>query len=100
MKIQKIKTGEYGEKPLTKVRLFVHNPHETLIENLNGRWHRPHKQYKEELLPTVFKFLSLPFCTGAHWNQKAGCSCGCSPGFVLDIHPVKAGFEAIWVTLY
>lgn len=48
------------------------------------RWNQPYKIYKEHVLPEVFKQLGLPPDTEARWSQKAGCSCGCSPGFILS----------------
>jgi hypothetical protein len=97
--IVKIKTGEYGEKPLEKVRLFIHNPNEHLMENLTNRHCRPWRTYLKEVVPMVKIEQMIAANVKASWSQYAGCSCGCSPGFILDIHPVKTGYEAIWVTV-
>jgi hypothetical protein len=103
MKIVKIKTGEYGKKPLSKVRMFVYSNAEAanpLVDFMTGgRYKRPHQAYRKEVLPLVLIDLMIASNTKVTWSQKAGCSCGCSPGFILDIHPAKTGFEAIWVTV-
>lgn len=56
-------------------------------EMLTGfRWNNPHRDYREHVLPKAFEMLGLPADTKAKWSQKAGCSCGCSPGFILTGH--------------
>lgn len=74
----------YNAKP----RLHVWIDGESVIENLAYRTNRPSKLYRT-MLPEILRRLGLPADTKATWNQKAGCSCGCSPGFVLDIPRVK-----------
>lgn len=71
---------EYDAKP----RLYVSIDAENMLENFAYRWDRPAREYRK-LLPAIFEALQLPADTKASWSQKAGCSCGCSPGFVLDI---------------
>lgn len=48
------------------------------------------KALRKELLPGVFEVLGLPkealTTEFTKWSSKAGCSCGCSPGFVVT-HP-------------
>lgn len=36
-----------------------------------------------KVLPEILKQAGIPEAT-AVWSWKAGCSCGCSPGFILD----------------
>jgi hypothetical protein len=96
MRIRSIKTGQYSHK-FTKVRLFVFHSKETIIENVIGRRKRNVTLYREVLLPQVFKKLKLPPNIRASWSQKAGCSCGCSPGFILDTLPLRRGYDAIYV---
>ena len=94
--------------------MFVTNKRETqtLLENLIvhiagmnveripvARNRRPFQLYREVLLPKVFKKLKLPPNIRASWSQKAGCSCGCSPGFILDTLPLRRGYDAIYVTV-
>jgi hypothetical protein len=66
-------------------RVYVVLNHETILENLVWRRARPHQLWK----PIVKRELEKH---GIHveklsWSQKAGCSCGCSPGFKSDDLP-------------
>lgn len=64
-----------------KVTAYVSPVGETILENFAvGRRNRPYQDWK----PVVLEFLEA--MTGIddlklRWSQKAGCSCGCSPGF-------------------
>lgn len=64
----------------TKSRLFLWVEDEDVFENLQNRRDRLVTEYKKLLAP-VFQMLGV---NKARWSQKAGCSCGCSPGFILD----------------
>lgn len=63
-------------------RLHIFVSGETLIENIQNRKSRPHQIYRA-VLPAIFKQVGLPEDTKASWSQYAGCTCPCSPGFVL-----------------
>lgn len=69
-----------------KTRVYVFPQGETLLENLANRKSRPYTAYRKEVLPAVFRAMGLPENTRAKWSQYAGCSCPCSPGFVLDVY--------------
>jgi hypothetical protein len=85
-------TGQYGRGYMStsmtsynsKPRLYVFVEGENILENLAFRTNRPSRLYRT-ILKEAFRRLGLPEDTKAHWSQKAGCGCGCSPGFVLDI---------------
>lgn len=62
-----------------KSRLHVFVEGENVLENLENRFTRPHHQYKQLVAP-ILEALGVK----ARWSQKAGCSCGCSPAFILD----------------
>lgn len=67
-----------------EMRVYVHRNEETILENLcGGRRTNPAKDLK----PLVIEELKKAgICVGEfklRWSQKAGCNCGCSPGFVL-----------------
>jgi|MudIll2142460700_1097286.scaffolds.fasta_scaffold00031_34 hypothetical protein len=64
-------------------RLFVWIDNEKVLDNLHDRYKRPWQLWKAEVLPQVFKRLKLPRDTLTKWSQTAGCSCGCSPGFIV-----------------
>ena len=67
-----------------KTRVYVFPKGESLYENLMNRRTRPHTVYRKEVLPAVFRAMGLPENTRARWSRYAGCSCPCSPGFVLE----------------
>ncbi len=83
------------EKPRSsKPRVYFHHDGETVLENLHKRRGRPVWDYRA-LLPKVFDMvqdqIDISFDKVEHrWSQKAGCSCGCSPGFILS------GAETLW----
>lgn len=74
-------------------RIYVRPDGETVMENfMEGRHTRPYTLYKQELLPALFRLLGLRDIK-VGWSQNAGCSCSCSPGFIVkegnvpfDIH--------------
>lgn len=91
--------GRYGTKP----RVYVSIQDESLAENLENRRNRPVKVYRDivkqalqEIEVGVEKLL---------WSQYAGCTCACSPGFVLTTSEKRySGKDAymmtdIWVTV-
>lgn len=63
-------------------------PEESALENLENRRTRPYTTYKEFIPGVLEKAQMGPFRffhdVTARWSQKAGCGCGCSPGFILD----------------
>lgn len=68
-------------------RVYVWPKDESVLDNLKNRRLRPHNIWKNVVMPQVLKKLELPANTKMRWSQKAGCGCGCSPGFILsDYH--------------
>lgn len=82
-----------SSQPGSKTRLFVGPEDWDVIENLWNRESRPIAIYRMAL-PAIYKRLGIPQGTAARWSQKAGCSCPCSPGFILDFHGEGYGFNA------
>lgn len=78
-------------------RIYISPDGETVMENFReGRHTRPYTQYKQEILPLLFRLLGL---TGVKvsWSKKAGCTmCPCSPGFIVKDGNVPYD---IWVTV-
>ena len=66
-----------------KGRIYVFRSKESILDNLVNRWNTPYKMYKTEVLPQVFAQLNMPSDVKVAWSQRAGCSCGCSPGFII-----------------
>jgi hypothetical protein len=67
---------------------------ETFMESFVLRRTRPHTEYRK-LLPKVFEKLKME-PVKVSWSQRAGCPCGCSPGFKIRGGDIKTG-TVIWV---
>jgi hypothetical protein len=82
-----LKSVEHGKRPWERgynkeSRLSVFVKGENMLENLQNRTSRPSKFYRKEVLPVVLKHFGLT-PDRVQWSQYAGCSCPCSPGFIL-----------------
>jgi hypothetical protein len=92
-----VETGIHGDREYKKGRLSIFEKSETLAENLMRRHNRPHKLYRQvipeavDLLLTQHKEeckehdITKETFSKLHWSNKAGCSCGCSPGFIMPL---------------
>lgn len=60
-------------------------PSETVLEQFFNRRARPVSEYRKNILPEVLKIQGLPADTKYRWSQTAGCQCGCSPAFILNV---------------
>lgn len=69
-----------------RTRIYVHPERETVLENLENRRNRPWQEWRKSAVPVALAALGLPSDTRVSWSQKAGCSCGCSPGFIVKEH--------------
>jgi hypothetical protein len=70
---------------------------ETVLDQLENRFYRPYKDWK----PLVKKVLKNKFGIEPEriaWSSKAGCTCHCSPGFVL-IGPGMDNCQTFWLTM-
>ena len=65
-------------------RVYIHPQGESLLDNLMNRKTRPYNEYRKQVIPAVLAALGLPAGTKVKWSQYAGCSCPCSPGFIVD----------------
>lgn len=74
-----------------KSHLSVHMLGESIWDNLMNRRNRPTKIWKM-VGETAMASLGLDeeLFAKMYWNQRAGCSCGCSPAFVM---PNLLGFH-------
>lgn len=69
----------------SRVHVFVEAGTETVLDDLMNRRSRPTAEWRV-LATRAFRELGYePEAVYAElrWSQKAGCSCGCSPGFVM-----------------
>lgn len=68
-------------------KLYISIRGESILEHLMNRKYRPYTLYKKEIIPKVFEQLGIdPEKVKPRWRQKCGCTCPCSPGFVLEGH--------------
>ena len=77
-----------------KTRVYFDHEGESILENFGNRVARPQALY-ETYLGDVAEALGLPRTSKIRWSQKAGCRCGCSPGFVCS----DSYRKDVWVTL-
>lgn len=63
-------------------RVYLFPEGETILENLCNRRTHPVADYKK-LMPEILERAGIP-AQKVSWSQKCGCSCGCSPGFILS----------------
>lgn len=77
--------------------IYVWTEGETILENLASRRCKPYTAYKEMLEPHLAS-LGVPPGAELSWDQKAGCKCGCSPGFRLKVRDAsQTGFHYVSV---
>lgn len=80
--------------------VFESSPADTsfnILEMLQKRYSKPYNFYRKEVIPVVKKWLTaegrvdvVQYLEGRWtWSQKAGCACGCSPGFLGDQYMSK-----------
>lgn len=81
--------GSYREFD-AKPRMYFFVEGENLLENFANRFDRPSKLYRQ-FVPQVLEQLGLDPGTKVIWSQKAGCSCGCSPAFIVQADPRVTG---------
>lgn len=61
-------------------RVYIDEVGETVLDNLERRMGRPKDAYREAIVQAL-KILGIE--GRVRWSQYAGCSCPCSPGFIL-----------------
>jgi hypothetical protein len=85
MKTTKLDVREAtGKDRHRAARVYVWPKGESLMDNLQNRRSRPYNEYRKQVLPAVLAALGLPNSTRVKWSQYAGCSCPCSPGFIVE----------------
>jgi hypothetical protein len=62
-------------------RIYVDEVGETVLDNLEKRMGRPSDKYKAPVLEALEQ-IGLT-SVKVNWSQRAGCTCPCSPGFIL-----------------
>ena len=87
-KITKVGVNQHdGKSRKSKARMYFWPVGETVVEQLFNRRNRPNSEYRKLVtLALVEAGIELSQATRvkAQWSQYAGCSCPCSPGFILS----------------
>ena len=87
----------YGYGPYAKARIYFWLEGQSILENFFARGSEPHALVKPFIVPMALEAMGLPADTKATWSRKAGCSCGCSPAFIVDA-PNEKGYD-VFVTV-
>lgn len=80
-KVERRAFYEKGTRGNKKARVYLHIEDESLAENLVNRRNRPVTEWRKIVQQVLWHYNME---TKFNWSQYAGCSCPCSPGFVLD----------------
>jgi hypothetical protein len=82
LEVRPRQNGPYNN--YAKARIYIFLEGETIRQNLESRRCRPVTFYKQAVLPELLN--RVPELQGhkLKWSQKAGCRCGCSPGFIVE----------------
>lgn len=85
------RSNEYGKAP----RMYVSVSDESIIDNLANRRRRPYNVYKTLIHSSgIGRVLNLG--SPLRWSQHAGCSCPCSPGFILPAQTFITDSGEMW----
>lgn len=76
-------------------RVYIHPEGESILENFVNRRSRPWAAYTP-LMDTLVKALKLDGLT-YEWSQYAGCTCPCSPGFIVS-NSMREFPCDVWIT--
>lgn len=68
--------AEYEAKP----RVYFWFTDESIVDHLFNRKYEPWREFKK-VMPDVLEQAGVK--AKYNWSNKAGCKCGCSPGFIL-----------------
>lgn len=67
----------------TKVRVFVSPKDITVLDWLTERHYQPYKLLRP-LVKEALERVGISGDIGFRWSPRAGCSCPCSPGFIVN----------------
>ena len=81
-----------------KPRIYIFQDNYNVLNDLisGDRYNRPHTAYRKLILSQILEQSNYPAGTKVKWSQYAGCSCPCSPGFIVNGIPNK---EDVFVTI-
>ena len=67
-----------------RTKIFIWPEGETLLDNLENRRNRPLKAFRRVAMEVLDNMGVDKSRLEIKWSQRAGCACGCSPGFIVD----------------
>ena len=67
-----------------KSRVYFWPEGESVMDNFRNRRARPHTEYRKLIVEAFAQAGIDATALSARWSQKAGCTCPCSPGFVMS----------------
>ena len=79
-------------------RVYFFEKNESILAHLNRRHYRLPQEYRK-LLPQIYDQLDFPLSVKSKWSQYTGCSCPCSPGFILKLPNDFSYEQDIFVTV-
>lgn len=86
IKVTEVRTVPNPVQNERKIRVFFLSEEVSLFTLNQELW--AHKinpvQVFRKLMPQVLEQVGLNPNMKGRWSRKAGCACGCSPGFVMD----------------
>lgn len=90
-----------GEPYRSYNKAYIWVSRESVMDNLINRHSRPHKFYRDNVLPEILKQVvvqnpELQVSTNVKdwaWRSRCGCKCPCSPGFIQ-----KTGFGTVTIS--
>lgn len=98
-----IKNTEWRERD-RKSRVFIWGDNESILDNLTNRTRRPYEVWRVLAVKVLRELVDQngrplwdregdAATRRLRWDQRAGCSCPCSPGFVVDSpsRPLRGG---------
>ena len=83
----KIGYREWNRKP----RMFVTPMGESVWENLQNRRNRPVTEFRKVAYEALAQLGYTKSDVKLRWSQYAGCTCPCSPGFVMEFADKQVG---------
>lgn len=84
---------DYDKKP----RCYVSGDAEfNALEDLENRTRRPHAIWRKALIQAFVEAPLLFDTSKMGWYQYAGCSCPCSPGFILPHLTLDLGEDGVF----
>lgn len=105
LKLREYKTWQervrsYGRDISKKARVYASPQGETVLENFfGGRHNRPHRELQRQIRAVVDAELIVAGYNPQKWSwsQKAGCTCPCSPGWIVSGEPGRMDCDDVEV---